>query len=194
MLWTWSRRLPACPATWGGLGLQTHNGQRQRHVCRTFPLCMPFVGGPAGCARQPPPREEGLGRLATWLAAACVADSQPILSRRRAASIPVTVRPGPPTFAGGLACWRMADCCIFGASNSRTLLSAEICGNADRLVAEAATPTSLDTIPLRNADGDGDHALACPRTGLLAARAKIVGNAWICLDPRPHHSSQRTGR
>ena len=30
--------------------------------------------------------------------------------------------------------------------------------------------------PLRNG---GDHGIACPRTGLLAQRAKIVGHAWV---------------
>ena len=28
-------------------------------------------------------------------------------------------------------------------------------------------------------DGLGDHALACPRTGLLARRAKVVERAWL---------------
>ena len=28
-------------------------------------------------------------------------------------------------------------------------------------------------------DEYGDHALACPRTGLLARRAKIVERAWV---------------
>ena len=47
---------------------------------------------------------------------ACATDWQPTLSRPRAASILAAVRPGYPTFAGGLASWRMVDGCTFRAS------------------------------------------------------------------------------
>ena len=100
----------------GWLGLADTQRAAPAACMPHFPVVHALRGWPCWM-RLPATTTRGrLGRLATWLAAACVADSQPILSRRRAASIPVTVRPGPPTFAGGLACWRMADCCIFGAS------------------------------------------------------------------------------
>ena len=116
-----------------------------------------------------PCRRRRAWRLATWLADARVADTQPSLSRPRATASLATQLPG--TLA------------ILPTEPGTTLLPADMQLALRRRLRQPLPLCRNMCGPTHGCGGAvdryGDHALACPRTGLLARRAKIVEHAWV---------------
>ena len=120
-------------------------------------------------------------RLAARLAIPRVADSQPLLSRPRAVANLAARPPGlaslPIRAARGLLA------CRYPRRGSHHALAGSHASCASATTA-LASPNCLRALwpitRLRRASRLlGDHAPACPRTGLLARRAKVVERAWI---------------
>ena len=110
---------------------------------------------------------EGPRRLAAWLAAQCVANSQ--LHFRERTLLPAL----PPS-----ACALLHSQAGPHAGTWVTAIPAEpattLPPQAMQLALRRPSPGCGELV-----DTFGDHALACPRAGLLARRAKIVERAWV---------------
>ena len=116
------------------------------------------------------------------MATLCVAHTEPLLPRPRAAAFLAAIPPCALALPGRSACRCMAP-----SHPKRPPHLAHRRGNADRVASQAPAPTPARTGRCgstaepgcgRSTDAFGDHALACPRTGLLARRAKLVERAW----------------
>ena len=133
-------------------------------------------------ARPPHPTDAGPVDWAARLAASCDANAQSSLSRSRVVAFPATGFPG--TFSLARRATRR------GLAGSGAQRASTHIGPTSH-PARAAATTAFLPLPLcpnrcgprpgcgQTADAYGDHALACPRTGLLARRAKIVERAWV---------------
>ena len=128
-----------------------------------------------------PSRRRRARRLAAWMADARDANPQQALPRTHASARHATQFPGTLAIPGRTAGRSMARCDPHRAGHHAPTEAMQI---ALRRRLRQPLPLHSNTCGpphgCRGAvDRFGDHALACPRTGLLARRAKIVERAWV---------------